>query len=163
MLTLRPGGTLDMGVGGEVATGARLRMPRRMIALLGLVLASRLITLAAQGGLVLHPSGFGTMSYSAWKAQQGLKDDTGNDFQALYFQKMTTTPTFAAGVAVIKGLEGMPASALTGLEWDHRTDGHCGAGAPRWNVNLTNGSQNFTVFFGCYAAQHTTLTATDPG
>src|SRR5438445_12926983 len=118
---------------------------------------------ALAGALVLHPSGFGEHSYSAWKGQEGLADNTGNKFQSLYFQKLTTTSTFAAGVAVIKGLEGTPAGQLTGLAWDHRTDGHCGAGAPRWNINLTNGSQNFTVFLGCYAAQHMTLMATDPG
>jgi hypothetical protein len=30
---------------------------------------------------------------------------------------------------------GLPADELTGLAWDHRDDGHCGAGAPRWNIN----------------------------
>src|SRR5579864_9718230 len=75
------------------------------------------------GSLTLHPAGFGPFSYAAWKAQQGLPDDTGNANQALYFQKMTTTGTYAAGVAVINGVQGMPASALTGLSWEHREDG----------------------------------------
>jgi hypothetical protein len=111
---------------------------------------------AFAGALTLHPSGFGSMSYAAWKAQQGESDSTGGANQALYFQKMTTTPTFAAGVAVIAGVEGMPASELTGLAWDHRTDGHCGAGAPRWNVNVSDAAgHNYTVFLGCNAAAHT--------
>jgi hypothetical protein len=111
---------------------------------------------ALAGPLTLHPSGFGDHSYSSWKAHEGLPDTRGGDAQALYFQKMTATTTFAAGVAVIRGLEGTPASELTGLGWDHRVDGHCGAGAPRWNVNLRNTTtgQNFTVFLGCYAAAH---------
>jgi hypothetical protein len=111
---------------------------------------------ASSGKLTLHPSGFGTKSYSAWKAKQGLPDTKGNDDQALYFQKMTTTPTFAAGVAVVKGIAGTPAQLLTGLAWDHREDGHCGAGAPRWNVNLTPnvGGPTQTVFLGCNAATH---------
>lgn len=105
--------------------------------------------------LTLHPSGFGAHSYAAWKAQQGEPDSTGNANQALYFQKMTTTMTFAAGVAVIKGVAGAPATALTGLAWDHREDGHCGAGAPRWNVALQDSNGNpYTVFLGCNAAQH---------
>jgi hypothetical protein len=107
------------------------------------------------GGLVLHPSGFGEHSYSAWKAHQGLPDTKGNDDQALYFQKMTPTTTFAAGLAVVKGLEGMPANQLDGLGWDHRVDGHCGAGAPRWTLFLRNAmGQNRTVFLGCFAAAH---------
>jgi hypothetical protein len=53
----------------------------------------------AGSSLTLHPAGFGTMSYSAWKAQQGTPDDQGSANQALYFQKMTPTTTFAAGVA----------------------------------------------------------------
>jgi hypothetical protein len=119
------------------------------------VLIAALPASAAAGTLTLHPSGFGEHSYAAWKAHQGRPDSKGNDDQALYFQKMTTTPTVAAGVAVIKGIAGLPADDLTGLAWDHREDGHCGAGAARWNVNLrlSNGSPQ-TIFLGCNAAQH---------
>lgn len=105
-------------------------------------------------GLTLHPNGFGEKSYAAWKAQEGLPDANGNANQALYFQKMTATETFSAGVAVVNGLEGQPASALTGLSWERRNDGWCGAGAPRWNVGLTDGTHNYTVFLGCSAAAH---------
>jgi hypothetical protein len=85
-------------------------------------------------GLGLHPNGFGQDSYAAWKAHEGLPDSKGKADHALYFQKMTTTPTFAAGVARVTGLEGQPLSAITGLSWEHRTDGWCGAGAPRWDI-----------------------------
>src|SRR5947207_1882685 len=123
------------------------------IGLAALAIGLVAVTPVLAGTFTLHPSGFGEHSYSAWKAQEGLADSTGNSNQALYFQKMTTTATFAAGVAVIKGFEGMSASALTGLSWDHRTDGHCGAGAPRWNLNLVEASGiRHTVFLGCYAA-----------
>jgi hypothetical protein len=45
---------------------------------------------------------------------------------------------------------------LDGLAWDHREDGHCGAGAPRWNVTVEDGGGNpQTVFLGCNASQHT--------
>jgi len=112
---------------------------------------------AIAGAVTLHPAGFGENSRANWKAQQGLPDTTssGNANQALYFQKMTSTATFAAGVAVVRGLEGQSADVLTGLQWYHRVDGHCGAGAPRWNVNLNDESgKNYTVFIGCYAAEH---------
>ena len=110
----------------------------------------------ADAGLKLHPNGFGEKSYAAWKAQQGQSDTRGNARHALYFQKMTATSTFAAGIARITGLEGQPATALTALEWEHRNDGHCGAGAPRWNVFLTDSDGNsYVVFFGCDEAVHT--------
>ena len=119
---------------------------------------------AAGSSYTLHPAGFGTKSYSSWKAQQGTKDDSGNANQALYFQKMTATTTNAAGVAVINGLEGLPADELTGLSWLHREDGHCGAGAPRWDIGLQDGSgHHYTVFLGCNAALHTETGATTNG
>jgi hypothetical protein len=99
------------------------------------------------------------MSYSSWKAQSGLPDDTlGNANQALYFQKMTPTTTFAAGVAVFKGIAGLGlrASQLVGLAWEHREDGHCGAGAPRWNISVRDSAgNNYPVeLLGCQVAIH---------
>lgn len=110
---------------------------------------------AQLGKLTLHPSGFGEHSYAAWKAGEGLPDSRGNASQALYFQKMTETFVFAAGIAIVEGLAGMPASVLQGLEWEHRDDGWCGSGAPRWNVGLTAAGLDYTVFLGCFAAAHT--------
>lgn len=131
---------------------------RVLVGALALLFAASGTTLAT-GGPKLHPSGFGEHSYSSWKAGEGLPDSTGDKDQALYFQKMTETFAFAAGVAVIRGLEGTDVSALTaggsGLEWQHRDDGWCGAGAPRWNVNITaSDGKRYTVFLGCAAAAH---------
>jgi len=110
----------------------------------------------SNAGLKLHPNGFGEQSYAAWKAHEGLPDSKGNADHGLYFQKMTTTETFAAGVARITGLEGQPLSALTGLSWEHRTDGWCGAGAPRWDVIVADESgDRGVIFLGCAAAAHT--------
>ena len=110
----------------------------------------------ASSGLQLHPDGFGEKSYAAWKAHEGIQDGSGNADQALYFQKMTATETFAAGVARITGLDGQPLTALAGLQWERRDDGWCGAGAPRWNISVT-GPNDFstTIFLGCAAAVHT--------
>ena len=127
---------------------------RVSIGLVALLLASTGVVHA--GTYTLHPSGFGPHSYASWKAGEGQPDSNGNKDQALYFQKFTTTPTVAAGVVLIKGYEGLSASELTGLSWDHRIDGHCGAGAPRWNIGLVDaGGNNTTVFLGCNAATHT--------
>src|SRR2546428_11848727 len=84
-------------------------------------------------GLNLHAGGFGEGSLAAWKSQQGLPGTKGNGNFALYFQKMTTTATNAAGFAVITGLGGQAVSALALLAWgDPRTGGPRGAGGPRW-------------------------------
>jgi hypothetical protein len=114
----------------------------------------------ASSGLQLHPDGFGEKSYAAWKAHEGIQDGSGNADQALYFQKMTATETFAAGVARITGLEGQSLTALVGtglgLQWERRDDGWCGAGAPRWNISVTGpGGVRTTIFLGCAAADHT--------
>jgi hypothetical protein len=120
------------------------------------IVALALPASAAAGTFTLHPSGFGEHSYSAWKGDEGLPDSTGNKEHALYFQKKTSTATFAAGVAVIKGFEGMPTSAANPLEFWVRLDGHCGAGAPRFNLRFqpegtTDPEQRETRFFGCAA------------
>src|SRR3989441_11818649 len=109
-------------------------------------------------GLNLHAGGFGEGSLAAWKSQQGLPDNKGNGDFALYLQKMTTTATVSAGVAVITGVQGQPVSVLTDatsvLSWESRDDGHCGNGAPRWDIFITgaNPANSYTVFLGCNAA-----------
>jgi len=123
---------------------------KRALVLLALLFAFAMQGVANAGSVTLHPSGFGEHSYAAWKADEGLPDSNGNKDQALYFQKMTTTPTFAAGVAVFKGFEGLPTTALEGLAFDRRVDGHCGAGAPRFNVRVEiSPGVRQTVFIGC--------------
>ena len=107
-------------------------------------------------GLTLHPNGFGHDAYAAWKAGEGEQDSHGNAAHALYFQKMTATEDQVAGVARVMGLEGQPLSAITALSWEHRTDGWCGAGAPRWDIIVAdqNGNRG-VIFLGCAAAVHT--------
>jgi hypothetical protein len=109
----------------------------------------------ASAGLQLHPCGFGENAYAAWRAHEGQQDSRGNSDMALYFQKMTATTTEAAGVAEIKGFEGMPLSAITGLSWEHRVDGWCGAGAPRWTFIVSdNSGDRGVIHLGCAAAAH---------
>ena len=111
---------------------------------------------SANSGYAIHPEGFGQRSFAAWRANEGLPDTKGNTNMALYFQKMTTTATNAAGVAKVTGLEGQPLSALVGLSWEDRTDGWCGAGAPRWDVIVSDASgDRGVIFLGCAAAVHT--------
>ena len=120
-----------------------------------LATAALIVPLAAAAGTyTLHPSGFGDHSYSAWKAGEGLVDSGGAANQALYFQKMVPTATFAAGVAVINGFEGQDTSSVLPLGFWYGTDGHCGAGAPRFNVRIqppmtTDPALRQTFFVGC--------------
>lgn len=122
--------------------------------LVTLLLLAASTNTALAASFKLHPSGFGEHSYSAWKGGEGLADNTGTQDQALYFQKFTTTPTFAAGVAVFTGFNGMTASGgILELEFWIRLGGdHCGAGAPRFNVRTTAnppGSGLPPIFIGC--------------
>jgi hypothetical protein len=61
----------------------------------------------------------------------------------LRLEKNVSTSTNASAGAVIYGVQGLSTDGLT-LSYD--VDGYCGAGAPRFNVQLENGS---TVFLGC--------------
>jgi len=120
----------------------------RLAAIAAVALAVPAVAFA--GDFVLHPNGFGPHSYSSWKADEGLPDRTGAKDQALYFQKNTTTATVAAGVAVFKGVEGMDVASLFPLSFYVRTDGHCGAGAPRFNLRVEDSTgARQTVFIGC--------------
>jgi hypothetical protein len=84
---------------------------------------------------------------SEWVADEGV--DGGF---ALYLKKGCTTATFAAaGVDIITELEGGDVSELTELDFSVR--GHCGAGAPRFNV-VVDGS---TYFLGCSGGDQTDL------
>jgi hypothetical protein len=138
-----------------VRKGSRRR--RILVAIFASVFALALpATMVLAGTLTLHPAGFGEKSKANWKAMEGRPDSGPQDSnQALYMQKGVPTPQNAAGVAVIKGLEGQTADVLTGLSWEHRTDSHCGAGAPRWLLGVrTTGGQTRNVFLGCDEAAH---------
>lgn len=102
---------------------------------------------ASVGEITLHPSGFGEHSFATWKADQGLQDVTGNRDQALYLQKHTATETFAAGVVIFKGVAGLDTNAVNPLGFKYRTDGWCGAGAPRFNLRVENAGVRRTFMF----------------
>ena len=128
----------------------------RHLSIIGGVIALAVPTSALAGALTLHPSGFGEKSYAAWKAHEGQADSKGNDNQSLYFEKRSSTFANAAGVALFKGFRGLTLGQITGLEWEHRNDGHCGAGAPRWTFVSRNATgQRFVTHLGCAAAVHT--------
>jgi hypothetical protein len=79
---------------------------------------------------------------SAWVTHRGLPD-AGRSDHALFLQKNGPTATNAAAIAEVRGVEGI---TLTEIGWDVRNDGHCGAGAPRFNITT---SDNVLHFIGC--------------
>jgi hypothetical protein len=85
---------------------------------------------------------------AAWVTHEGLAD-AGNSNHALYLTKKTTTATNAASGATVTF-----SGQLNSLGFDYRGDGHCGAGAPRFNVYTSDG---VTHFFGCVYGTHTSL------
>jgi hypothetical protein len=120
------------------------------------ILASTVPAISAPPEKVtLHPMGFGQHSYASWKAQEGQPDSSGDGNHALYFQKFTETFIQVAGIVEFQGLAGKPIEAIAGLEWEHRMDGWCGAGAPRWTtISEDNTGRRFVTHQGCAAAAH---------
>lgn len=84
---------------------------------------------------------------SQWVTHQG-EPDAGNSDHALYLQKFGPTADLSAAGASVDGVEG---TTLTELGFDYRNDGHCGAGAPRFDVFTTDGTDHF---FGCAYGTH---------
>jgi hypothetical protein len=97
---------------------------------------------------VYDPDGTG-VSQAAWVTQQGLAD-AGRSNHALYLTKSAATATNAAAGATVEF-----SGVLSELGFDYRNDGHCGAGAPRFNVYTTAGTY---FFFGCAYGVHTPST-----
>ena len=89
------------------------------------------------------PAGLDTVE-AAWVTHEGLPD-AGKSNHALFLQKLGATPNCAAAGATITGVEGI---TLNELGYDVRNDGHCGAGAPRFNVVM---SVDGLHFIGCFA------------
>jgi hypothetical protein len=90
---------------------------------------------------------------SAWLAGLGLPDDGSSNVTpsnppnrdphfGLLLSKNGSTADCSAAQATITGAKGQ---VLTELGFDYRNGGHCGAGAPRFNVT----TNVMTHFFGC--------------
>lgn len=90
---------------------------------------------------VFDPGATGIVT-SEWVTKTGLAD-AGRSDHALALKKLGTTATVASSGADIHGVQNL---TLTELGFDYEVGGHCGAGAPRFNVTLTTGP---TFFFGC--------------
>jgi len=68
-----------------------------------------------------------------------------------YMQKPEPTSVMTGPTARVVGVEGI---RLTSLGFDYRLDGHCGAGAPRFNITTEDG---LIHFFGCHYGNHSVV------
>jgi hypothetical protein len=106
---------------------------------------------------------------SAWLTGMGLPDDgtsanaaaaSRNDpHSGLLLSKNGPTANCSAAGATIKGAEGMTLTATSELGFDYRNGGHCGAGAPRFNLVT---SDNMFHFIGGCANGTNTAAPQDP-
>jgi hypothetical protein len=87
---------------------------------------------------------------SAWLGGMGLPDngdlnpDGQDPHRGLLLNKNGPTPNCSSAGATINGFR--PGTTLTELGFDYRLGGHCGGGAPRFNITTTTG---LTYFAGC--------------
>lgn len=78
----------------------------------------------------------------------------GNTAPALLLEKQGPTANCAAaGVDIVSSLEGQPVSSLTSLSFDYMDGGHCGGGAPRFNLGTNQGY----AFLGCASGTQSSL------
>jgi hypothetical protein len=101
---------------------------------------------------------------SGWLGGMGLPDNGGQNVgpdptdnpnkndphKGLLLNKNGTTPDCSSSGAEIRGVQGMSTTGLV-LGFDYRNGGHCGAGAPRFNVTVDNavGPDTFHFVGGC--------------
>jgi hypothetical protein len=100
---------------------------------------------------------------AAWLGGMGLPDNGGSNVptdpplnrnapnkddphQGLLLSKNGSTPDCSSSGARIRGVRGMVLSANSALGFDYRNGGHCGAGAPRFNVVVWNSVTNMQTF-----------------
>jgi hypothetical protein len=97
---------------------------------------------------------------AAWLGGMGLPDNGGQNSGAnptdnpnkndphlgLLLSKNGPTPDCSSSGARITGVRGMQAGPTFELGFDYRNGGHCGAGAPRFNVTVRSGPQKTETF-----------------
>lgn len=102
---------------------------------------------------------------AAWLGGMGLPDNVGLNFGTtasdppnkrdphlgLLLNKNGASPVCSAAGAEIKGVKGIEVTANFYLGFDYRNGGHCGGGAPRFNVSYRqpDGADGFSFVGGC--------------
>jgi hypothetical protein len=105
---------------------------------------SNIVTAAWLGGMGLPDNG-GSNTTIADLATNPAKRDP---HRGLLLSKNGPTADCSSSGATIQGVAGMPVTPTFELGFDYRNGGHCGAGAPRYNV-VTTGTPSFHFVGGC--------------
>ena len=105
----------------------------------GYAAGSRIVTAAWLGGMGLPDNG-GQNSNPANPSDNPNKNDP---HSGLLLSKNGPTPDCSSSGARINGVKGMQVTATFELGFDYRNGGHCGAGAPRFNVTTKDGQFSF--------------------
>lgn len=84
-----------------------------------------------------------SLSLARWIQHLGEPDASGNQNFGLLLSKNTETPQYVAAGAYINGSENIN---LNEIGFDIKKGSHCGAGAPRFNVQTSDGLNHF---LGC--------------
>jgi hypothetical protein len=130
-----------------------------------LAVAFPAVLVITSGGASAAPPAFGLQPFvfDPGNACPGIQaqwdNSTGNPAPSVLLTKPCPTATNAAsGIDILApSIEGQPVSNLTELNFDYKTGEHCGAGAPRFNLQLDqSGSQN--AFLGCLGGTQTPTT-----
>jgi opacity protein-like surface antigen len=112
---------------------------------------SRIVTSAWLGGMGLPDKGGDT-------ALNGVPATRNDPHLGLLLNKNGPTPDCSSAGATINGVKGMTIADATTfiVGYDYRQGGHCGAGAPRFNLVVrTPSGDKFTYFIGCAASVQT--------
>lgn len=108
---------------------------------------------------------------AAWLGGMGLPDNGGPNattpkdrHSGLLLSKNGPTPDCSSSGARITGVRGMTVTATSELGFDYRNGGHCGAGAPRFNVvaRPASGPDTFHFVGGCSNDSTPTPAPQDP-
>jgi hypothetical protein len=126
----------------------------------GGVAGSNIVTAAWLGGAGLPDNG-GANTTAADLATNPNKRDR---HRGLLLSKNGPTADCSAAGAEIKGVKGMVVTPTFELGFDYRNGGHCGAGAPRFNVSyiVPSGSEGFSFVGGCSNDSTPTPAPQDP-
>jgi len=110
---------------------------------------SRIVTAAWLGGMGLPDNGGSNVPTDVFREDAPNKDDP---HSGLLLSKNGATPICSSAGARIRGVRGMVFSPTSALGFDYRNGGHCGAGAPRFNVVVADPvtrTQSFHFVGGC--------------
>jgi hypothetical protein len=126
----------------------------------GGIAGSNIVTAAWLGGMGLPDNGGANTTAADLRTNPNKRDP----HRGLLLSKNGPTADCSAAGAEIKGVKGTVVTPTFQLGYDYRNGGHCGAGAPRFNVSYTlpGGGDDFSFVGGCSNDSTPTAAPQDP-